>query len=304
MHADLWSVGEMMKNIAFIINPHSGTLNKRRIPKLIDKLLDKKQWMADIVFTEYKGHGIELARHYAALGFNAVVAVGGDGTVNEVASGIRGTSTALGVIPIGSGNGFARHMGTPLRVTNAIEALNNVTPVRCDYGLANDHPFFVTCGTGFDASISEQFQQAGTRGLKTYVEKIIKHIFNYQPENYRLKGEEVDLEGKAFLITFANCNQWGNAAIIAPKASIQDGKLDIVICSPFPLILAPGLALQLFTKTIDQGMHVSSIKTKEVTLYRDAPAPFHLDGDPVHMGNEIHLRVVEEGLWVLAPKRY
>lgn len=293
-----------MKNIAFIINPISGTLNKRRIPKIIDKLLDKEQWMADIVFTEYKGHGIELARHYAALGFNAVVAVGGDGTVNEVASGLRGTNTALGVIPIGSGNGFARHMGTPLRTTNAIEAINNMTPVRCDYGLANDHPFFATCGTGFDASISEEFQKAGTRGFRTYFEKIVKNIFTYEPENYKLKGEGIDIEGKAFLVTVANCSQWGASAVIAPKASIQDGKLDVVFCSPFPLILAPGLALGLFTKTIDQGIHVTSLKTKEVTLFRDNAGPFHIDGDPVEMGTEIHIRVVEDGLWVLAPKRF
>lgn len=293
-----------MKNIAFIINPISGTLNKRRIPKIIDKLLDKEQWMPDIVFTEYKGHGIELARHYAALGFNAVVAVGGDGTVNEVASGLRGTNTALGVIPIGSGNGFARHMGTPLRTTNAIEAINNMTPVRCDYGLANDHPFFATCGTGFDASISEEFQKAGTRGFRTYFEKIVKNIFTYEPEYYKLKGEGIDIEGKAFLVTVANCSQWGASAVIAPKASIQDGKLDVVFCSPFPLILAPGLALGLFTKTIDQGIHVTSLKTKEVTLFRDNAGPFHIDGDPVEMGTEIHIRVVEDGLWVLAPKRF
>lgn len=293
-----------MKNIAFIINPISGTLNKRRIPKIIDKLLDKEQWMPDIVFTEYKGHGIELARHYAALGFNAVVAVGGDGTVNEVASGLRGTNTALGVIPIGSGNGFARHMGTPLRTTNAVEALNNMTPVRCDYGLANDHPFFATCGTGFDASISEEFQKAGTRGFRTYFEKIVKNIFTYEPEYYKLKGEGIDIEGKAFLVTVANCSQWGASAVIAPKASIQDGKLDVVFCSPFPLILAPGLALGLFTKTIDQGIHVTSLKTKEVTLFRDNAGPFHIDGDPVEMGTEIHIRVVEDGLWVLAPKRF
>ena len=293
-----------MNNIAFIINPISGTLNKRRIPKIIDKLLDKEQWMPDIVFTEYKGHGIELARHYAALGFNAVVAVGGDGTVNEVASGLRGTNTALGVIPIGSGNGFARHMGTPLRTTNAIEAINNMTPVRCDYGLANDHPFFATCGTGFDASISEEFQKAGTRGFRTYFEKIVKNIFTYEPEYYKLKGEGIDIEGKAFLVTIANCSQWGASAVIAPKASIQDGKLDVVFCSPFPLILAPGLALGLFTKTIDQGIHVTSLKTKEVTLFRDNAGPFHIDGDPVEMGTEIHIRVVEDGLWVLAPKRF
>ena len=293
-----------MKNIAFIINPISGTLNKRRIPKMINKLLDKSQWMPDIVFTEYKGHGTELARHYAELGFYACVAVGGDGTVNEVASGLVGTNTALGIIPIGSGNGFARHLGTPLRITNAIEAINHATPVRCDYGLAEDKPFFATCGTGFDASISEEFQKAGTRGFRTYLNQIVRLLFSYKPEDYRITGENIDLEGKAFLITIANCNQWGSSAVIAPKASVQDGMLDLVICSPFPLILAPGLALSLFTKTIDQGMHVSSLKVREVTLHRAEASPFHLDGDPVEMPADIHVRVVEDGLWVLTPKRY
>ncbi len=293
-----------MRNIAFIINPISGTQNKRRIPKIIDNKLDKRVWMADIVYTEYKGHAEELARHYADLGFSAVVAVGGDGTVNEVASGIRDTQTALGVVPIGSGNGFARHLGTPLRVANAIETINNATPMQCDYGMANDRPFFVTCGSGFDATISEQFQRAGSRGFRTYLEEIVKLLFTYKPEHYRVVVDGVDLDGTAFLLTVANCNQWGNAAVIAPKASIQDGLLDVVICSPFPLIQAPSLAIKLFTKTIDQGMNVTSLQTREVTLIRDYAAPFHLDGDPVQMGEEIHLRIVEDGLWVLVPKRY
>ncbi|MBP5290626.1 MAG: diacylglycerol kinase family lipid kinase [Paludibacteraceae bacterium] len=295
-----------MKNIAFIINPIAGTVNKRRIPKLIEKHIDKDIWSFDIVFSEYKGHAIELARHYAALGFSAVVAVGGDGTVNEVASGLRGTNTALGIIPIGSGNGFARHLGTPLRIPGAIEALNSATPQRCDYGLANDHPFFATCGTGFDATISELFQKAGSRGFRTYVEQSIKLLFNYQPQHYELRfpDNSEPLTGEAFLITFANCNQWGAAAFIAPKASIQDGLLDIVVCSPFPLYQAPGLALKLFNKTIDQGMNVSTIKAREVTLVRESPAPFHLDGDPVHFPGDIHIRIVEDGLWVLTPKKY
>lgn len=293
-----------MKNIAFIINPISGTQNKRRIPKMIDKQLDKEQWATDIVFTEYKGHATELARHYAEMGFFAVVAVGGDGTVNEVANGLRDTNTALGIIPIGSGNGFARHMGISLRVPNAIDMLNHVEPISCDYGMVNDTPFFVTCGTGFDAFISEEFQKAGKRGLKTYVEQIVKTVFTYQPEQYRIVGEGVDVDTKAFLITFANCNQWGNAAVIAPKASIQDGKMDIAVCTPFPLILAPTLALGLFTKTIDQGMHVNTLQAKEVTLYRETASPFHIDGDPVEMGTEIHIRIVEDGLKVLAEKRF
>lgn len=296
-----------MKNIAFIINPNAGTQNKRRIPKLIDKQLDKEQWLSDIVFTEYKGHATELAKHYAEMGFDAVVAVGGDGTVNEVASGLRDTKTALGIIPIGSGNGLARHLGVPLRVPNAIDMINHSEAISCDYGLVNDQPFFATCGSGFDAFISEEFQKAGKRGLKTYIEQIFKTIFTYKPEHNRVlvgSEEEEVFNGEAFLITIANCNQWGNAAMIAPKASVQDGKMDITIVTPFPLILAPGLALKLFTKTVDKGMYVNVINAKEATLIRENDNPFHLDGDPVEMSKDLHIRIVEDGLRVLAEKRF
>lgn len=296
-----------MKNIAFIINPIAGTQNKRRIPKMIDKQLDKEQWLSDIVFTEYKGHGTELAKHYAEMGFDAVVAVGGDGTVNEVACGLRDTHTALGIIPIGSGNGLARHLGVPLRVPNAIDMINHSEAISCDYGLVNDMPFFATCGSGFDAFISEEFQKAGKRGIKAYVEQIVKTIFSYKPEQNRLlvgaENEEV-FNGEAFLITAANCNQWGNAAVIAPKASIQDGKMDITIVTPFPLILAPGLALKLFTNSVDKGMYVNVVNAKEATLYRETESPFHLDGDPVEVGKEVNIRIVEDGLRVLAEKRF
>ncbi|MBQ9340300.1 MAG: diacylglycerol kinase family lipid kinase [Paludibacteraceae bacterium] len=295
-----------MKNIAFIINPISGAdnQNRRRVPKLIDKLLDKEQWSANVVFTEYKGHATELAQQYAALGFASVVAVGGDGTVNEVASGLRHTQTALGVIPIGSGNGFARHLGISLRVPNAIDMLNRAEPITVDYGTANDVPFFVTCGCGFDALISEEFQKANKRGVKTYVEQIVKELWRYEPQHYRLMGDGIDLDTDAFLITFANCNQWGNAAQIAPKASIQDGKLDIAIVSKFSLIVAPALAMRLFTKNVDSSFYVNSLKARKVQLIRESAAPFHIDGDPVHMPETIDIKIVEDGLRVLAEKRF
>ena len=165
-----------MRNIAFIINPIAGTIGKRKMINLIEKNVDSSVWTHDIVVTKYAGHATELALHYAQLGFEAVVAVGGDGTVNEVACGLIGTNTALGVVPSGSGNGFARHLGIPIRIPSAIDRLNRCGAMRCDYGLVNDKPFFVTCGCGFDAHISEEFQKADKRGIKTYVEKIFTEI--------------------------------------------------------------------------------------------------------------------------------
>lgn len=294
----------LMKNIAFIINPIAGTLNKRRIPKMIDNLLSHEQWNTDIVFTEYKGHATDLAQRYAQMDFDAVVAVGGDGTVSEVATGLRDSKTALGILPIGSGNGLARHLNIPLRLPRAIEMLNKSEAISIDYALLNDHPFFCTCGLGFDALISEHFATAGKRGLRTYIQQIVKDIFQYTPQHCTLKGEGIDIETDAFLVTIANANQWGNAAYIAPQASIQDGMLDVAILSPFPILAVPGLVMQLFTKTLDKDLFMTTVRTRELTLSRSEAAPFHCDGDPIEIGTNAHISVVPDGLRVLVEKRF
>lgn len=293
-----------MKNIAFIINPISGTQNKKKLPKQIQQLLDQEQWLPNIVFTERAGHATELAQQFARMGFDAVVAVGGDGTVNEVARGLRDTETAMGILPMGSGNGFARHLGIPVQTSRAIEMLNRSESVRVDYGLANGHLFVSTCGTGFDALIADQFAGSTKRGFKTYFENIVKDVLTYKAQTYHLVGEGIDVTHKAFLITFANASQWGYEAYIAPKASIQDGKMDICIMSSSALLGAPGLALRLFTKSIDNSLFMDTIRTREITLEREEAAPFHIDGDPVEMPKDIHIQIVPDGLKVLAEKRF
>ncbi len=293
-----------MKNIAFIINPISGTQNKKKLPKQIQQLLDQEQWLPNIAFTERAGHATELTQQFARMGFDAVVAVGGDGTVNEVARGLRDTETAMGILPMGSGNGFARHLGIPVQTTRAIEMLNHCEPIRADYGLANGRLFVSTCGTGFDALIANQFAGSTKRGFKTYFENIVKDVLTYKAQTYHLIGEGIDVTHKAFLITFANASQWGYEAYIAPKASIQDGKMDICIMSSSALLGAPGLALRLFTKSIDNSLFMDTIRTREITLEREEAAPFHIDGDPVEMPKDIHIRIVPDGLKVLAEKRF
>lgn len=298
-----------MKNIAFIVNPISGTQNKKRIPKLIDKNLDRHIWAANVVFTEYKGHATELAEQYSRMGFDAVVAVGGDGTVNEVARGLLFSKTALGIIPIGSGNGFARHLGIPLRVNRAIQMLNHSEARLVDSAKIEGHPFFTTAGTGFDAKISEDFATAGKRGIITYLQHIVKDFFSYEPEHYIIRGigqndEPVELETDAFLITCANANQWGNAAYIAPKASIQDGWLDVSVLSKFPLHAVPELALRLFEKTIDKSLYMTTMKIRQLTIVRPQEGPFHFDGDPITLPAEVSIEVVPDSLYVLAEKQY
>ena len=173
-----------------------------------------------------------------------------------------------------------------------------------DYGVVNDQPFFCTCGTGFDAYVSTEFAKGQRRGIMAYLEKIITGYFSYKSLNYHLTGEGIDLKTKAFVLTFANASQWGNNAYIAPQASVQDGMLDISIMSNFPVIAIPTLALQLFTKTIDNDLFMTTLRTREITLWRDEPGPFHYDGEPYEEGREIKIKIVPDGLKVRTKKKF
>ena len=172
--------------LRFIINPISGTQDKENISDLIKKEIDKKKFDYDITFTEYAGHAAQIARDAVAEKYPIVVAVGGDGTINEVARSLVHTDTALGIIPCGSGNGLARHLQIPINVHKDIELINSCNIESLDYGVINDMPFFCTCGMGFDAFISLKFAEAGKRGPITYVENVLKEGLNYKPETYEV----------------------------------------------------------------------------------------------------------------------
>lgn len=294
----------MRKKIAFIINPISGTIRKESLPDLIRQELNAGLFETEIVFTEYRGHGTILAKSLIEQKFDYIVAVGGDGTVNEIAQALTHTNCSLGIIPIGSGNGLARHLGIPMNTRKAIQQLNQSEPIFIDYGIVNGKPFFCTCGTGFDAYVSTEFAKGHRRGIMSYIEKIITGYFSYKSQNYHILGNGIDLQTKAFVLTFANASQWGNNAYIAPQASVQDGKLDISIMSNFPIIAIPTLALQLFTKTIDKDLFMTTLRSDEITLTRDEPGPFHYDGEPYEEGKEISIKTIPDGLKVLVKKRF
>ena len=292
-----------MKNIAFIVNPVSGTKAKNRVAKLIRELLDPQLFAPTVVVTEYAGHATQLAQQFAMQDYYAVVAVGGDGTVNEVATGLIGTNTALGIIPNGSGNGFARHLEISTRMNRAIEMLNSSEVINVDYGMVNNIPFFSTCGVGFDAVVAHDFSDS-SRGFKGYLQSIFKDLFQYKPETYHIIGNGINQTTTAFLVNFANAGQWGYDAYIAPKASVQDGWLDVAIVSEFPMVAAAGLALSLFTKNIDEKLYMTTIRTKELTLTRNSDGPMHIDGTPMIMPAELHVKIVEDGLKVLVKKDF
>ena len=290
---------ENKKRIIFIINPISGTNNKDEIPQLISEHLDQQQFDYEVRFTEYAGHAAEIARQSATEGADIVVAVGGDGTVNEVARSLVHTQTALGIIPCGSGNGLARHLCIPIDTVKAIELVNHCQIEAFDYGVINDLPFFCTCGMGFDAFISLKFAEAGKRGPITYVENVLKEGLKYQPETYEIVDENGTVYHKAFLISCANASQYGNNAYIAPGATMRDGMMDVIVMEPFTALDAPQIAADLFMKTLQNNSKIKTFRAKSIRIHRKEPGAIHYDGDPVVTGTDVDVHIEHLGIRIL-----
>lgn len=291
---------EKKKSILFLINPKSGVQKKRRIPQLVEKYLDREKFACRVEYTQHAGHATELARSAVEQGTDIVVAVGGDGTVNEVASALVHTGTALGVIPCGSGNGFARHLGIPMDVRGAIEFINSADVTSIDYGKLNGHPFFCACGVGFDALVSNHFAQGNRRGMFSYVQKTLTDWVTYNPEMYRIETPYQKRCLRAFVIACGNAAQYGNNAYIAPYASMRDGLLTISVLSPFQTIEVPEIVAQLFTSQFNNNSRMTTLSAPWVKIKRKTSGPVHYDGEPCEMEAELLVEVVPSGLKVLA----
>lgn len=295
-------MNESMKRIIFVVNPISGTQSKELILSLLDQKIDKTKYTWDVAYTERAGHAIEIASKAAEEKADVVVAVGGDGTINEIARSLVHTDTALGIIPCGSGNGLARHLHIPMEPKKALEVLNDGCTDIIDYGKINGTDFFCTCGVGFDAFVSLKFAHAGKRGLLTYLEKTLLESLKYQPETYELETEDAVTKYKAFLIACGNASQYGNNAYIAPQATLTDGLLDVTILEPFTVLDVPSLAFQLFNKTIDQNSRIKTFRCKKLCIRRTVPGVVHFDGDPMETGTDVNIELIKRGLRVVVPK--
>jgi len=287
------------KSIIFIMNPISGTTSKAGIPELIEKHLDKEKFDYEIRMTKYAGHASEIATDAKNHGVDVVVAVGGDGTVNEVARAIVHSNSALGIIPCGSGNGLARHLLLPMNLTKSIDIINACEIRDLDYGIINDQPFFCTCGMGFDAFVSQKFAESGKRGPISYAEQILKTGLTYQPETYEIEDENGTEKYKAFLISCANASQYGNNAYIAPQASMSDGLMDIIIMEPFDAIEASQIGVEMFNKTLDKNSKIKTFRSKHIHIHRSKAGVIHFDGDPIEAGTEIDVHLEEKGIKML-----
>ena len=291
------------KKIVFVVNPISGTQGKKAILKWIEDRLDRSIYDYSIVKTEYAGHATQIAAAAVQDKVDIVVAIGGDGTINEIARSLVHTSTALGIIPCGSGNGLARHLRIPMEPKGAIDVLNKGYNVCIDYGKINNIPFFCTCGVGFDAFVSLKFADSGKRGLLTYLENTLHESLTYEPETYEIENEEGTVKYKAFLIACGNASQYGNNAYIAPQASLTDGLMDVTIMEPFTVLDVPSLSFQLFNKTIDQNSRIKTIRAKKIKIHRINEGVVHFDGDPLMASKELEVEIIPSGLNVIASEK-
>jgi len=291
------------KKILFIINPKSGTGGKQHIPDLIARTMDKERFEYTVAFTEGPKHGTTLGRRAAENQMDAVVAVGGDGSVNEIAKGLLGSETALGILPTGSGNGLALHLGISKKLEKALEVIQAGQIVKIDTVKINDEFCIGTIGVGFDAHIAHLFATSPKRGYATYVKLVLSEFYKYKPLLYDMEVDGKRTSVSCFLLTFANSSQFGNNAVIAPFADVQDGILDISMMDRFPAWKAPHLIYRLMNNIIHKSRYFNMLKCKSVVLKNDTVLKGHIDGEPVTFTTDLHVKIIPASLNILVAKQ-
>lgn len=289
----------MKKNILFVINPISGGKSKLNFAEKVFKYLNLNLFEPSLVFTQGPGHAKELAKQAMEDGVDIIVSVGGDGTINEIATVIDETKLAMGIIPFGSGNGLARSLNIPLNEIDAIKRLNNLHFHSIDSGRLNDRKFFNMAGIGFDALISTRFAENVKRGFWGYFKTTMSEVYNYKSQKYQIEVDGQLIERDAFMISLANSSQFGNNAHIAPHASLNDGFLDICIVKPFPFYQFPVLGYRMFSKSTHKSDYVEILRGKTIKISRESPSAVHLDGEPIQMGLELNISIKPLSLTVL-----
>ena len=289
------------RKILAVINPISGTSNKEFMPETIARCIDPGKFDVVVRFTQHASHATLLTEEAIKEGFYGVIAVGGDGTINEVAAALRDSSTALGIIPCGSGNGLARHLGIPMNVEKALEIINLDNIEALDYCTANDRPFFCTCGVGFDAHVSQKFAEARKRGPLSYIQKTLVEYLKYRCKTYSIEMNDRVVTEKAFVIACGNASQYGNNAFITPRASMHDGLIDVTVIHPFTPLDTAVLGVLLFTRHIDQDTNINTFRTSELTIHRPKPDVMHIDGEPIMMDADIHIKCHKAGIKIFLP---
>lgn len=283
----------------FILNPIAGVGGRRDFLQMIANACNEKGVKFKILFTRSPGDAKKIIQKKFEK-FDVFVAVGGDGTMNEVASALAGTTGTMGLIPAGSGNALGRELGISMKPATAISQLLTGHTIKIDTGLANDRRFMNVCGLGFDDHIARCFAKATNRGPIPYFKATMREFFSYQPETYKVEMNGITESHTAFVLTLANTSQYGNNAYIAPLASVTDGVLDFCALKPFGFFGALGLGIRLFNKTIHKSPVCTYFKTQTLVI-SGKNLNFHVDGEPVKNNDPIRISIDPMSLNIVVP---
>lgn len=294
----------MKEKILFIVNPISGHHDKSKFPSIVDALIDKDKYDYTISLTKYGGHAAELTKQAIADDFDTIVAVGGDGTINEIATSMIGARQTFAIVPYGSGNGLARHLHLPLKVPNIItEVINKGVKSKIDTASVNETPYISIAGVGFDALIANFFAKDPKRGFNTYAKLVTEEYPRFKPEKYSLiLDDEKEIVCNPLFISFANSNQFGNNAAVSPHASLNDGLLDVCIFKKPNMLEVVYVAERLMTQNIDKTKFVDIYKAKKINVIRDKEDYVNIDGEAIMMPKDIVVEINPLSLNILLPK--
>lgn len=292
-----------MRKILIIINRKAGTDREKQLGLVIRQQLPADRFAVEITYLQYLGHGTDLAREAVQRGVDTVVAVGGDGSINEIAQGLLGSGTALAIVPLGSGNGLARALRIPLDATAALQIVANGTRKPMDAGFANEHLFLSNAGVGFDALIADRFRHSKKRGLVNYARLVIGGFNSYKPADYSIKIDGQERQQKAFLMTVANGNQFGYEFKLAPKASVFDGLLDICLVPPLRFWDLLPLSIRSLKGNIDESRYMEHLTGREIEVSSNELNCLQVDGDavPLTNGKTVYFRIAAGALQVIVP---
>lgn len=290
------------QRLLLIINPISGTSKKEGLAEhLTRRLTDSLGMSVDVKITGGKDDANRFATEAVEQGYYGVIAVGGDGTVNEVARALCNSDVALGIIPTGSGNGLARHLEIPVDVNLSLDVITQNNVLACDYATVNDIPFFCTFGMGFDAAVSDRFARQKKRGKMMYVKSALEEFIKYRPKEYTIRANGKEITQKAFLVACCNASQYGNNAYIAPSANMSDGLLDIIIIHAGSPISTAMIGVDLFTGYINRNTLIQRFQAPSAIISRNDSGSAHIDGDHVELGNLLDVKCHKEKLKIFVP---
>lgn len=273
------------------------------MPKLIEKHLDLSRFDYDLHYTEYRKHAKKIAYECSRNGYDIVCAVGGDGSVHEVGTALIGSKTKLAIIPVGSGNGLARHVKIPLQPEKAIETINEENVVIMDTGLVNDKAFLGTGGFAFDAIIAKKFDKYHTRGFWGYTRLVMKEYMAYKPNLVKIELFDKTMELPVVLCTLANSSQFGNGFVVSPDSKISDGELELCLLKPFSIWEAPMVVYRFFKGTSHKLRYAQIIPFKKARITITEQLA-HYDGEPFEVRKELNVEVKPKSLHILVGKTY